>query len=244
MTTDYVEDDGFSGPVSNDERVIKGTLLKWNETQGWPDRDGLRPPEHMFVVAVDEVLQMWKDGKAETKKEKPLPDENLLNESIPKSGWERGLNGQPRPPWARYWVVYLIDPATGGRYTYLNCTLGARIAVNDRLRENVIIMRSLRGADVVPLVKLTHAPMETNFGLKHRPEFRIVSWHDPRGPGGLLGKPNEPVDGNGSTTPQITGPTSPPTSTPAAEAASTIGAMGSVSKPTTGEAVDDNIPWR
>ena len=34
-------------------------------------------------------------------------------------------------------------------------------------------MRALRGARVVPVVRLSHRPMKTSFGMKHRPEFEV-----------------------------------------------------------------------
>jgi len=37
-------------------------------------------------------------------------------------------------------------------------------------------MRRLRGQDVCPIIELSKAPMKTRFGMKSRPEFRIVDW--------------------------------------------------------------------
>ena len=149
-------------------------LLRWNETNGWMDRDGLRPPEILLALAVSEALQCWKGKKPiETITEKPLPDVKDLNEAVPEAEWESGLDGKPKPPWEHQVLVYLIDPASGGFYTYLNSTIGAHIAV-DHLREKVITMRALRGARVVPVVKLSQRPMKTSFGMKSRPEFEII----------------------------------------------------------------------
>ena len=91
---------------------------------------------------------------------------------------------------------------SGGTFTYLNSTFGARIAV-EQLKEKVITMRALRGAKVVPVVRLTHRPMKTFVGMKHRPEFEIVDWRQLGGDGGgnALGGPQAP---------QLTGPESKP----------------------------------
>src|SRR5262249_55301223 len=152
------DDDGFSGSVT-DGKLIKGQILRWNETNGWTDRDGLRPPEILLVLACTEALQRWKNKQPlETITAKPLPEIDALNASIPMQEWEPGLDGKPKPPWVRQFVVYLIDAATAGFYTYLNSTIGARIAW-DHLRERVITMRALRGTRVVPLVKLGFRPM-------------------------------------------------------------------------------------
>ncbi len=61
------------------------------------------------------------------------------------------------------------------KFTYLNSTTGARIAV-ENLRDKVRWMRTLRGESVVPLVTLGNAPMRTRFGQKLRPDFQITSW--------------------------------------------------------------------
>jgi hypothetical protein len=42
-------------------------------------------------------------------------------------------------------------------------------------------MRSIRGARVVPVVKLTSATMKTQWGTKQRPEFEIVEWREING---------------------------------------------------------------
>ena len=38
------DDDGFGGSIAN-SRFIRGQILRWSDTGGWSDRDGLRPPE-------------------------------------------------------------------------------------------------------------------------------------------------------------------------------------------------------
>jgi hypothetical protein len=230
VTQYHADDDGYSGSLTSG-RLIKGQLLRWNETNGWFDRDGLQPPEILLAIALSEALQCWKGKKpVETITAKPLPDINDLNEAVPKSEWELGLDAKPKPPWQHQVIVYLIDPASGGFFTYLNSTIGARIAV-DQLREKVITMRALRGARVVPVVKLAHRPMKTAFGMKHRPEFEVVEWRHWGGDGGAIAAPRAP---------QLAGPASAPPPKPTA-AEQTIAGMG---KPVTAkEFVDDEIPW-
>ena len=70
-------DDGFQGGIRSG-RVIKGMLIKWSETAGWLDRDGLKPPEVLLVFALDEVLQMWKAQKSPTR----LPRNRCLTSKI------------------------------------------------------------------------------------------------------------------------------------------------------------------
>jgi hypothetical protein len=263
---DDSEDDGFQGSITGG-RLIKGTLLRWNETNDWMDRDGLRPPEILLVLALTEAFQRWKNKKViDEIMIKPLPDLETLNSSISVSEWELGLDNRPKPPYAHQKIVYLIDPATAGFFTYINSTFGARICW-DNLRERVITMRTLRGQRVVPLVKLSHRPMKTAFGMKHRPEFEIVGWRNLGGKDAI----------GSSTSPQISGPkptaeikpaakikpiaaepkptaaakpapastatASPAPSSTASAADATLAAMGQVSIPSVAEELADEIPW-
>ena len=240
VTQYHNDDDGYGGSLTSGH-IIKGQILKWNETSGWCDRDGLRPPETMLAIALSEALQCWKNRKpVETIVDKPLPDVNDLNEAVPRSEWELDLAGKPKGPWSHQVIVYLIDPTSGGFYTYLNSTIGARIVV-EQLKEKVITMRALRGARVVPVVKLSHRPMKTSFGIKHRPEFEVLDWRHWGGGGSAV---------SGPATPQISGPTSesPPDTAPAPQAAKapggqTIAGMQSVKPVSTAEYVADEIPW-
>ena len=151
--------------------------------------------------------------------------------------WEAGLDGRPKAPWTHQKVVYLLDPATGSFLTFMNSTVGTRIAW-ETLRERVITMRALRGARVLPLVRLGHRPMKTSFGMKHRPEFEIVGWKRPGDDGDAIGGPS---------TPQLAGPTAatpPAAAKPVDEAAKTLSALGEVSPPSLSEEMGgDRVPW-
>ena len=244
ITPYHDDDDGFDGALTSG-RLIKGTILRWNETNGWLDRDGLRPPEPLLVLACSEALQRWQNKRPiETITSKPLPDLQDLNAAVPQQEWEPGLDGRPKPPWVHQVLVYLIDPASAGFYTYLNSMVGARIAW-DQLREKVITMRALRGVRVVPLVKLTHRPMKTAFGMKHRPEFEIVGWRNLGGEPPLGGQPPTPIAGPAApktpTAAETSDSAAPKVPTTAGEA--TIAVMEEVNMPTTAEEMDDCIPW-
>src|SRR5262245_19143240 len=57
MTQDLIprepeDDDGFSGSLST--ALFKGNnYLRWNDTNGWFDRDGLKPPSPPLVLVID-----------------------------------------------------------------------------------------------------------------------------------------------------------------------------------------------
>lgn len=175
-----ITDDGFGDPDVDAERIIQGTIIRCIDGQ-WTDADGTAfgPDTMMLALGTTMCLQRWENQKPVKTIRKisnePLPDVDELNAKIPKEDWELGLNDEPRPPWVRQHVVYLINPDLAALYTYINSTVGASIAV-DRLKSKVMWMRQLRGAHVVPLVKLDSKPMKTRFGKKLRPEFTILEW--------------------------------------------------------------------
>jgi hypothetical protein len=244
------EDDGYDGSFQSG-RLIKGTFARWTDASNWHDRDGMPVPSPMLAITVIECLQRWSNKKADTITEKPLPDPESLNANIPQSEWEI-LNGKPQPPWKHAVGVYLIDPATGAIFTYLNSTTGAHMAV-DALRESTVVMRTLRGARVAPLVNLRSRPWQTSHGMRMRPFFEIIDWRVP-GDGGALSPTKQP--------PQIAGPAptapaapaaratfstnpgpAPQTKSTATVAAETVASMEPVKPVTMGEVLDDKIPW-
>jgi hypothetical protein len=250
--SETINDDGFSGSL-NSGRLLKGTFLKWTDAAHWLDRDGLTPPSPMLVIAINEVLQKWKNGKAEVIGDKPLPDPEQLNSAIPKSEWERGNDNQLRKPWAHVVIVYLVDLGTGGFFTYASATVGGHIAY-DALKEAVITMRALRGTRVMPFVNLGERPMKTAFGMRRRPCFEIVGWKAPgddtnavsvkpvipqlSGPVAAAASPPTPNPSSGPTESQQAKP-KPPVNL----AAETLGAMGDVKPVTSEEILNDEIPW-
>ena len=252
------EDDGFHGSLHSG-RLLKGSYLKWTDAAHWVDRDGLTPPSPLLVIAINEVLQKWKDNKVEVIRDKPLPNPEQLNSAIPESLWER-FNGKPRKPWAHVVVVYLVDLATGQFYTYASPTTGAHIAY-DALKEAVVVMRALRGSRVMPIVNLSERPMKTSFGMRRRPHFEIIGWKTPGDDTktGLI-KPMTPQLSGPAAAPENPPPpvstVATPTPTPASGAAQprqakppvnlgteTLAEMGDVKPLAAGEILNDEIPW-
>jgi hypothetical protein len=176
------EDDGFNPVVPSDQVVITGALLKFLDGT-WLE-SGIKMPTSTKLLALSThtIPQHWQGGRVvETITTKPLPDPAELSARIPQ--WELGPDGTPRPPWVVTFVTYLLNPHTCEKFTFANSTIGARIA-SQTLADRVAWMRRLRGSSVVPEVELTSKPMKTRFGVKQRPEFKIIGWH-------LLGGGNE-----------------------------------------------------
>jgi hypothetical protein len=112
----------------------------------------------------------------------------------------------------------------------------------------------------MPIINLTERTMKTNFGMGMRPHFEIIGWKTPGEDAAVLAKP---------TTPQLSSPAAaaenPPASasaaatsapTPASGAtrprqakppvnlsAETLAAMCDIKPVTTGEILNDEIPW-
>ena len=240
------DDDGFNGSLHTSFRTAG--RLSFKAATKWTDQhDRSLSGAQMLVIGVDEQLRRWQDGKLEIIDSKPLPNVDALNASIPKNEWEPGLNGEPRPPYAYTVVIRLVDPNNGNFFEFANSTYGAQLAY-DHLKEATIVMRSLRGERVTPLVVLSELPMKTKrFGIVMRPHFEIVGWKLPGGGGGdsLPSK---------SPTPQLPGSNSAPA--PASQPASATGkptielggndtlrAVGDVKPATSEEILNDKIPF-
>ncbi len=61
------------------------------------------------------------------------------------------LNGKPRPPWARWYVVVFLDVASAQLFSYGNSTFGMVNAFHE-LQQRVQVMGVLQGAEVMPVM--------------------------------------------------------------------------------------------
>jgi hypothetical protein len=178
--------DGFDDADEAGARLIRGMIMKCTDGD-WSDREGTDYPlgTQLLAMATAEALQHWHEQRVvETIPKvpgRPLPDVDELNAQIPEDEWETGLDGEPRKPWQRVFIVYLLDPKDASVFTLINSTVGMHICY-DRLKDKVRWMRALRGEKVYPLVKLDNRPMTTAFGTKKRPELTILEWRDVSGP--------------------------------------------------------------
>jgi hypothetical protein len=180
----------ISTPVSPNgagprQRLLRGVLLKWNEVDGYLDRDGVQPLEGPYLLwALEEGYQRWKDRTSDDIIDKPLPDLEQLNAAIPKSEWEPGLDGHPRPPYSHQYCVYLLDPNDGQFFTLMNSTVGMKM-LWESLAERWEVMRHLRGPDDIAVVNLATRPFRTaKWGIKYRPDLKILEWRKPGGGNG------------------------------------------------------------
>jgi hypothetical protein len=217
------------------QRLLRGTLLKWKEVNGYLDRDGVQPMEGPYLLwGMEQGYQRWKDQTLiDEIIDKPLPDLEQLNAAIPKSEWEPGLDGHPRPPYSHQYCVYLLDPNDGQFFTLMNSTVGMKM-LWESLDERWRVMRHLRGADVIAVANLATRPFRTaKWGIKQRPDLKL-EWRKPRGGGGdILAGPVAP-------TPQLP----PASSAPSASSAPPAQTSTSVPAPMPDASTSPHAPPR
>jgi hypothetical protein len=186
--------EGWEDGVEGDDRpegagVIQGTLIKFTNERKWVTRDGDQLPADFELVIVDvsRVVQKWQDQQpVETiilEPHQKFPDIKEMNAKVPEEEWGEGPDGEPRGPWQAQHIVYLLDLNTMDKYTFPTGTNGGRRAIRD-LRDKLVWMRKLRGANVYPVVTLSDTFMPTQWGGRQRPHFIVKRWVRLGGEGG------------------------------------------------------------
>lgn len=148
-----------------------------------------------------------------------------MNDKTPREEWTEGPNGQMRGPWQGQHVVYLLDPKTMDKYSFPTGTTGGKIAVRE-LRDKTMWMRRLRGPNVYAVITLADVFMNTKFGGRQRPSFKIVRWARLGGEGGEGG--------------EVEALPPPPTPRPTQQPAQMD--LPLVAEPSLAEQMDDEIP--
>jgi hypothetical protein len=219
-------------------RVIQGTRINFTNEATWVDVTKQLLPANLELIVVDigRIVQKW--GKDNMPLEtivlapnEKYPNIEALNEKCPRSEWRERF-GKLEGPWQAQHVVYMIDPHTMNKYTWPTSTNGGHICVSD-LADKVRMMRRFRGARVYAVVKFSKTLMSKKYN-RQRPDLIVQRYVTLDGSGSLPP----------SQTPAITGPKTPPTSTPAA--ANTLdqfAGMRTVTPPTAKEVTDDEIPF-
>jgi hypothetical protein len=166
--------------------IFQGATLKFIDGRWSLNGAGVRPDMRLLISATSRALLRWSPFEAIVQKPgAELPDVDELNGKVPREQWQIGLDSRPRAPWSLHRFVYGLDPADATICTHHNSTYGTMQAVHE-LESRITWMRALRGAEVLPLVKLGDAAMKTQYGERRRPEFVIVGWRVFAGPGVAL----------------------------------------------------------
>jgi hypothetical protein len=188
---------GWEDGVEGDDRpqgasIIQGIKTKFSNEATWLKRDDEEMPPNLELVAVEvlRVVQMWGTDGTPVNEEtiilephQMFPDIEEMNAKVPRSKWIEGPDRKMCGPWQASHVLYLLDPQSMDKYTFPTSTVGGRIAIRE-LRDKIMWMRRLRGPNTYPVIMLSDTFMNTRFGGRQRPHFKIVRWVRLGGEGG------------------------------------------------------------
>jgi hypothetical protein len=162
--------------ASDEISPVRGPNIKFDAGAFFTGKEKTPIDDDKKFIVIDRA-EGWqflkKDCPAEwvmRKAGEPKPEQPHADEST----WPTGLDGKPQHPWKWTLFVYLIDAATGESLTFSSSTTGGRLAV-DELTSQIKYMRNMRPG-AVPIVTLESQQMNTKFGRKPRPIFKIAGW--------------------------------------------------------------------
>jgi hypothetical protein len=196
MSKDLIpnDDDGFAVAENNGGQFIKDAMVKFIDTAFIVDKTEELPDEPLVATGVVTAWVHWgedNDGNKRpiehrvTEAGKIHPDRDDLPDQD-ESQWSPGLDGKPADPWKDTRYLYLINPRSGQSYTFVTDSYGGRRAVGS-LKSKILNVRWVYPG-AVPLIKCTSAPFKTQYGMKRRPEFKILEWRN-RGGGSPIEDP-------------------------------------------------------
>jgi len=188
-TTALVAPDGFDTYGDElDERLLKGTQIKFTNAYTWVTRAGEEMPPNKEFIASDVVRVEAKWTKVQNAPPQTrvlLPGEKFrdvkkLNEETPKSEWVEGPNGL-KGPYENQHYLYLLDRLMK-RYTYVASTIGGNIAISD-LVQQVKDARFVYGPDTYAKIRLSDTWMKTSYSKegRQRPHFIVTGYTRKRG---------------------------------------------------------------
>jgi hypothetical protein len=247
---DTIESDNTEQAASSSASIIRGNQIKFGDAKTpfkWLDKSIGKPFSlERELVAIDllRLVQKWPPGDdnspPETRILEPnecFPDVKKLNAETPKDEWRMGPDGKPKGPYESAFALYLLDPTTIERFTYVASTIGGMRAVRE-LRDRVDWMRKFRGANVYATVTLADVFMPTDYGGRQRPHFKILNWIRFGAAGTPLPAPEQPMLTVETDEPPTLKADAQTTKPPKQKA----GAR-KVKPPTLSEDMDDELPW-
>jgi hypothetical protein len=168
-------------------------LLKY-VTDHFVTREGeaIEPSREMAVLGLKKVVQKFVGQKLVDTIIVPdgekMSDLAAMNEAAPREEWGKDLNGNPVGPFVRVLLLKMLDVKTMDRFAFVTSSVGGSIAIGD-LSDKTKIMRRFNGPNVVPVISCSVTNFKTKFGVRKRPDFRVLRWMALGGGGGGLPKP-------------------------------------------------------
>jgi hypothetical protein len=182
-----IPDDGFSVREKTQGTII-GKMIKFLDGRFIVDKTETLPADTtLVVVGAVTAWVNWVDGKPVEHRVTQPGQQHPDREELPdhdESLWPPGLNEEPSDPWRDTRYLHLIDPHTGADYTFVCDSYGGRRAVGE-LKSMIANVRQAH-PNAVPMVQLCSVPMKTRFGMKQRPEFKVVGWRGKQDSGAPL----------------------------------------------------------
>ena len=187
--------DGFGVPENSGSQFIVGKMTKFADGEYIVDKTEPLPADiELVALAVVAAWVHWVDGKPVehrvTRDGQMHPDRDDLPDQD-EALWPPGLDGEPTDPWKDSRYLRLIDPRTGMDYTFVTDSYGGRRSVGN-LKSQIMNVR-MAYPDAVPVVKPGTAPFKTSFGMKKRPDFKVIGWRNRKGGPRVKDLPPKPL---------------------------------------------------
>jgi len=185
--------DGFGVPENSGNQFIVGKMMKFADGEYIVDKTEPLPADiELVALAVTTVtigmhLTVAGDTMLDRLAVAPVHPGDLPD--LDEAEWPLGLDGKPADPWKD--TRYLIDPRTGMDYTFVTDTHGGRRGVGN-LKSQIMNVR-MAYPDAVPLVNPATAPFKTSFGMKKRPDFKVIGWRNRKGGPTVKDLPPKPL---------------------------------------------------
>jgi hypothetical protein len=241
-------------------RSIKGPLVVFTNDATYKIKKAntfLSPDQDFIAANVLRIETYWgKDNKPKDERVlgpgEKYRDLQTLNESIPRNEWGIGPDGKPRGPWQAQRFVILVDPKSLDTFTFASGTIGGSIAIG-ALVDKTLWMRRWKGAGVYPVVHLDKTWMNTQYGGRWAPHFKITNWvtldtsEAISGPVGaskqVEQKPQTAAEQLDTFTSTQSSEAKSKTLAQTLTEASTMPGLKTVEQPTAKEVTQDEIPW-
>lgn len=231
--------------------ILAGIRLKFTNEARWETPDGADfTDKELTAINVRRMEVCWgQDAGPPEDWREVMPGERFrdlpaLNETVPRTRWRQGLDGNLKGPWERQCILEFVNLDDMQRYSFPTSTIGGFRCIRE-LDDRVKWMRRYRGENVYPIVRLTHTHMPTRFGGRERPHLEIKSWIKIGGDEGqALPSPQAPLlppEQERATPPPQQEQATSPSQAQAVSQAETA-KLQPVSEPTLAEEMQDKVP--
>jgi hypothetical protein len=173
--------DGFSVPERSGSNLIRGIIIKFRDSTYLANKtEELQQAPHgptFVALGACTAWVRWKNNKPVEHRITQPGQAHPWREDLgddDQTEWERGLGGLPSDPWRDTRYLYLLNPRTGKAYTFVTDSVGGRMAVGE-LKDAIMTVRQAQPG-ALPVVQLATSSMKTKYGIKPRPDFKIVDW--------------------------------------------------------------------